>query len=82
MGNPERREGQTCLPVAVWYLFSEGGEPLGQLYRREDEAAPGVGLRLSGTGRWDGAEVVAFEELRPTCAMRRYRVVLRLQDSV
>ena len=68
----------TCLPVAVWFLYSEEGEPLGQVYRAKDEAAPAVGDRLTGAAAWASAEVVEFTELSPTCAMRRFRVVVRV----
>ena len=70
----------TCLPVAVWFLYSAEGEALGSVYRREVEAVPEVGLRLTFG---DGAtllEVMEYEEIRATCAMRRFRVVVRVVE--
>ena len=70
----------TCLPVAIWYLRSESDEPLGQMYRCESESLPVAGARIQGQGTWSEAEVVEFTELRPTCAMRRFQVVIRVLD--
>ena len=62
----EREE--TCLPTTVWYLFDEDDKPLGQIYR---PGFPEEGLRF------EKGEVVSFTELRATCAMRRFRVIVR-----
>lgn len=70
--------GSTCLPVAVWYLHSEDGAPIGQKYRRASEAVPSVGARVDDVAGWGTVVVVSFEELAATCAMRRYRVVVRV----
>ncbi|MCH8061658.1 MAG: hypothetical protein IH861_04065 [Chloroflexi bacterium] len=67
-----------CLPVASWFLYTEADEPLGRIYRSGDEMLPSLGDRLEGADRWGTAEVIAFEELRPTCAMRRFKVVVRI----
>ncbi len=61
--------GATCLPTTAWFLSDEDGNPLGQIYRR---GLPEIGARI------EAGEVVAFEELRPTCAMRRFRVVIEV----
>jgi hypothetical protein len=66
-------------PAAVWYLVSDAGAPLGQVYRKEGEAEPQQGHRLSGDAHWDGATVASFTELSPTCLIRRFRVVVKLQ---
>jgi hypothetical protein len=64
---------------AVWFLYSEANEPLGQLYRREAEAVPTIGDQVTDDkGRWQTAEIVEVKELGPTCAMRRFRVVIRI----
>ena len=67
-----------CLPAAAWFLYTEAGEPLGRVYRGGDEMLPNPGDRLEDIERWGEAEVVAYEELRPTCAMRRFKVVVRI----
>ena len=64
--------------LATWFLFSEDGAPLGQVFMGPDRAMPAVGSRVSGGDGWQSAEVRAFEELRATCAMRRCRVVVRV----
>ncbi len=69
----DRRE--TCLPTTTWYLFSEEDEPLGQMYRA---GVPEVGAQIEGGQRFEVAQVVSFTELRATCAMRRFRVVVRI----
>ena len=60
---------ETCLPTTTWYLFSEEDEPLGQIYRA---GVPEVGAQI------EGGQVVSFTELHATCAMRRFRVVVRI----
>ena len=67
-----------CLPVATWFLYTEADEPLGRVYRSGDELLPSPGDRLEDIERWGEAEVVAYEELRPTYAMRRFKVVVRI----
>ena len=69
----DRRE--TCLPTTTWYLFSEEDEPLGQVFRA---GVPEVGAQIEGGQRFESAQVVSFTELRATCAMRRFRVVVRI----
>ena len=71
-------QGQTESISAVWYLYSEADEPLGQIYRGETNAVPEVGAQLTDGGRWEHAEIVDVRELAPTCAMRRFRVVVRV----
>lgn len=66
---------ETCLPTTTWYLFSEEGEPLGQVYR---SGVPEVDAQIEGDQRFETAQVVSFTELGATCAMRRFRVVLRI----
>ena len=68
-------EPDTCLPTTTWYLFSEEDEPLGQIYRRD---VPEVGVQIDGSQRFDTARVLSIIELRATCAMRRFRVVVRV----
>ena len=70
----------TRVPTAVWFLFSEEEQPLGQVYRYDDEAAPTAGAVLSDGARWKRAEVAEFEELLSTCVMRRFRVVVRVLE--
>ena len=70
--SPSTSSGVTCLPTTAWFLYDENGGPLGQIYRR---GAPELGVRI------EAGEVVAFQELRPTCANRRFRVVVRVGDS-
>ena len=59
----------TCLPTTAWFLYDEDGSPLGQVHNSQP---PQVGVRI------EPGEVIAFEEMRPTCSMRRYRVTLRV----
>ena len=65
----------TCLPTTAWFLLDGDGQALGQVYRRE---IPRVGMRIEGGQRFEAAEVVEFAELRATCSMRRFRVVVRI----
>ena len=69
---------ENCLPVATWFLYTEADEPLGRVYRSGDEMLPSSGVLLENSERWGRAEVVSYEELRPTCAMRRFKVVVRI----
>ena len=64
--------------AAAWFVKSESGEPLGQIYRGSDVAAPTAGAVLEDEARWGRAEVVSFREMGPTCAMRRFAVVVRV----
>ena len=66
---------ETCLPTTIWYLFSENDERLGQIYRR---GVPKIDAIIEGRGQFQTAQVVSFSELRATCAMRRFRVVVRV----
>ncbi len=66
---------ETCLPTTAWYLFSEEDEPLGQIYRA---GLPEVDAQIEGGQGFETAQVVSFTELRATCAMRRFRVVVRI----
>jgi hypothetical protein len=68
-------------PASVWFLYSEAEEPLGQVYRNVDQATPEKGTRLVGGERSDTLEIVSFQELTSTCAMRRFRVVVRIVDA-
>ena len=72
------QQSGTCLPVATWFLFSDQGEPLGQIYRGEKEAVPTVGEGVSDRDGRTVGEVMEFAELTATCAMRRFRVVVRV----
>ena len=63
---------------AIWFLFSEENEPLGQVYRPTENAAPTVGTRITNGSGWSVAQVVEFRELASACAMRRFRVVVRV----
>ena len=65
----------TCIPATVWYLSSEDDEPLGQIYR---SGVPEVDAVIEGREQFHTARVVSFTELRATCAMRRFKVVLRV----
>ncbi len=53
---------------------------MGQIYRGESEGVPEVGKRIADGAEWGQAEVVGFDELTATCAMRRFRVVIRVVD--
>ena len=64
----------TCLPTTVWFLYSEDDVPLGSIYR---SCHPEVGVRIEDGAGFTAADVVSFTELRTTCAMRRFRVVVR-----
>ena len=66
---------ETCVPTTAWYLFSEEDEPLGQTCRA---GVPEAGAQIEGGQGFEIAQVVSFTELRATCAMRRFRVVVRI----
>jgi len=72
---------EPCLPVASWFLYSEDGQALGQVYRKKGEDVPTVGQRLSEADNGLDGVIVSFEELRATCAMRRFKVVLKLSKQ-
>ena len=65
-------------PAAVWFLYSEDESPLGQVYRNRDDAVPSIGSQLADGERWSTAEIVSFQEMATSCAMRRFRVVIRI----
>ena len=66
---------ETCLPTTTWFLYSEAEDaPLGSIYRKN---LPEVGARIEERQGIPAAEVVSFTELRATCAMRRFKVVVR-----
>ena len=66
-------DGEPCLPTTLWFLASEAGKPMGQTYG----PPPRMGHRMERPDEVRGWTVASFEELRPTCAMRRFRVVVR-----
>ena len=66
-------ETDTCLPAVTWFVADEDGKPLGQIRRRE---IPAAGSRVEGGARFGEAVVVSVQELRPSCAMRRFKVVV------
>ena len=68
-------------PASVWFLYSEAEQPLGQVYRNLDEATPEKGTRLVVAERSETLEVLSFQELTSTCAMRRFRIVARVIDA-
>ena len=71
------QSSDTCLPTTTWFLYSEvEEEPLGSVYRKE---LPKVGSNIEADEARgiQAAEVVSFTELRATCAMRRFKVVVR-----
>jgi hypothetical protein len=70
----------TRIPAAVWFLRTEDDMPLGQLYRYEGEEVPVADAVVTDGASWKSAEVVEFEELMSTCAMRRFRVVVHLLE--
>ena len=63
---------------AVWFLVSEEGAPLGQIYCTDGRIEPSVGETLENGRTWRRAEVLSFEELRASCGMRRFRIVVRV----
>ena len=64
----------TCLPTTTWFLYSEDDQPRGSIYRR---SLPEVGAQIEEREGFTAAQVVSFTELRATCAMRRFKVVVR-----
>jgi hypothetical protein len=73
-------EGDIKEVAASWFVKSEGGEPLGQIYRDEEAAVPSPGSVLTAEAKWHSAEVVSFRELGPTCSIRRFAVVVRVLE--
>lgn len=65
----------TCLPTTTWFLYSEDDVPLGRIYRSND---PQVEAQIEDGPGFASAEVVSFTELRATCAIRRFKVVVRV----
>ena len=67
---------ETCLPTTQWFLYSEAEEEaLGRIYQK---GLPEIGGRIEEGRGFQAADIVSFDELRATCAMRRFKVVLRL----
>ncbi|MCH7841496.1 MAG: hypothetical protein J4N75_12810 [Chloroflexi bacterium] len=64
----------TCLPTTIWFLYSEEDAPMGSIYRKN---LPEVGAQVEEREGFADAQVVSFTELRATCAMRRFKVVVR-----
>ena len=64
---------ETCLPTTTWYLYSEDGTPLGSVYR---SALPEAGAKIEDGPGFASAEIMSVDELRATCAMRRFKVVV------
>lgn len=63
---------------ASWFLVSEEGAPLGQIYGPDGRVEPSVGETLEDGRTWKRAEVLSFQELRASCGMRRFQVVVRV----
>ena len=68
------------MTAAAWYLFAEDGQPLGQMIQEGESPFPVIGQRLTDGKDWRVAEVVGFEDLAHICAMRRFRVVIRVLE--
>ena len=58
--------------AATWFLKSEDGQPLGQVYRDAGDPPPTEGAQVDDIG-----EVVRFTELGASCGMRRFEVIVR-----
>ena len=58
--------------AATWFLKSEDGQPLGQIYRDAGDPPPTEGAQVDDIG-----EVVRFTELGASCGMRRFEVIVR-----
>lgn len=65
----------TCLPTTTWFLYSEEDVPVGRIYR---SGSPQVDVQIQEGLGLATAQVVSFTELRATCAMRRFKVVVRV----
>ena len=70
--------GESMNESAAWFLVSEDGAPLGQIYCTDGRIEPSVGEILENGRTWKRAEVLSFEELRASCGMRRFRIVVRV----
>jgi len=57
---------------ATWFLKSEDGKPLGQVYRDPGDPPLAAGAQVNGIGK-----VVRFTELGASCGMRRFEVTVR-----
>lgn len=66
---------QTCIPTFTWFLVDEDGRPFGQIRR---PVLPEAGTSFSEDGKFEDAEIVEVVELRPSCSMRRFRVIVRV----
>ncbi len=64
----------TCLPTTTWFLYTEEDVPVGSVYRK---SLPEVAAEIEERQDFEAATVVSFTELRATCAMRRFKVVVR-----
>ena len=71
---------ETMNESATWFLVSEEGGPLGQIYCTDGRIEPTVGETLENGRTWKRAEVLSFEELRASCGMRRFRLVVRVVE--
>ena len=65
----------TCLPTTTWFLYSEDDVPLGRVYRSGD---PQIAARIDKGPGFAYAQIVSFTELRATCAMRRFKVIVQV----
>ena len=77
-GGEVNGRGSSATRVAVWFLYSTSGEPLGQLFRAREEAVPRVAASLADGATWKSATVVDWTELASACEMRRFRVAIRV----
>lgn len=66
---------QTCLPTFAWFMVDEDGRPVGQIRR---PVLPEAGISFAVEGRFEEAKIVEVVELRPSCSMRRLRVIIRV----
>ena len=65
---------ETCLPTTTWFLYSEDDQPMGSIYRKY---LPEAGVQIDEREGFAAAQVVSFTELRATCAVRRFKVLVR-----
>jgi hypothetical protein len=56
----------------TWFLKSEDGQPLGQVYRDPGDPPLIEGAQVDGIG-----QIVRFTELGASCGMRRFEVIVR-----
>ncbi len=66
--------------ASSWFVYSQDGDPLGQVHRRLEEAFPKTGARFTVGAEARRVEIVEFTELRQSCGLRRFRVVVRPID--